>query len=276
MANENENSPETPETPETPAAPETPETPATSTRYELEKLLGPEASEFLRKYLPTMLVSAGLAIALALGFGAWQNHKQGQLERAERLLSGQPMPEEHFGPGVTLPRLQMVVDRYPDTPAAPLALLALAAQFYSSGQYEPARTAYLKFEQLYPQHVFAPAAELGRAQCAEAAFMVDAALASYEKFIASHPDYYLTPQAIFGKARCLEARGMFDNARIVYEDFLAQHPQNPWESQVKSTLQILDMKKRALTKGQPAVSQVPGVPAVHVAPVAPPAPQPAK
>jgi hypothetical protein len=38
---------------------------------------------------------------------------------------------------------------------------------------------------------------------------------------------------------------------------------------VKSTLQILEMKKRALTKGQPVAGQVPGVPAV-------PAPKPAK
>ena len=159
MANENENSPETPEVPETP---ETPEAPATPAKVELEKIVGPDAAEFLRKYLPTILVSAGLAVAVALGFGAWQNHKQGQIERAERLLSGQPMPEEHFGAGITMPRLQMVVDRYPNTPAAPLALLSLAAQFFSNGQYEPARSAYLTFEQLYPQHLFAPAAELGR------------------------------------------------------------------------------------------------------------------
>ncbi len=266
MANENENSPETPEVPETPQAPETP------AKVELEKIVGPDAAEFLRKYLPTILVSAGLAVAVALGFGAWQNHKQGQIERAERLLSGQPMPEEHFGAGITMPRLQMVVDRYPNTPAAPLALLSLAAQFFSNGQYDPARSAYLKFEQLYPQHLFAPAAELGRAQCAEAAFMVDAALASYEKFIAGHPDYYLVPQALFGKARCLEARGLFDNARIVYEDFLAKHPQSPWEGQVKSQLQVLDMKKRALSKGQPVAGQVPTMPAVSVTPPAPPKP----
>ena len=185
MANENENNPETPETPVTP---ETPETPAAPLTTEISKIIGPEASDFLQKYLPTILVSVGIAIAIALGFGAWQNHKQGQLERSEHLLSGQPMPEEHLGAGLTTARLQMIVDRYPNTPAAPLALLALASQFYASGQYEPARNAYLKLEQSYPQHVFTPAAELGRAQCAEAAYMVDAALASYEKFIANHTE----------------------------------------------------------------------------------------
>ena len=45
MANLNENSPETPEAPETP---ETPESPA---KLELEKIVGPEVSDFLRKYL---------------------------------------------------------------------------------------------------------------------------------------------------------------------------------------------------------------------------------
>lgn len=269
MANENENSPETPETPETPAVQE----PQAS--HEIAKIVGPEAWALIQKYGPTVLVSAGLAIAVALGFGAWQNHRQGQLERAERLLSGQPMPEEKLGPGVTVQRLQMVVDRYPQTPSAPLALLALAAQFFSQGQFEPARAAYLKFEQLYPQHVFAPAAELGRVHCAEAAYMTDIALAGYEKFIAAHPDYYLTPQAVFGKARCLEMRGALDNARIAYEDFLAKNPQSPWESQVKNALQLLDMKKRAFAKGQAVSGQAPSVPAVVVTPPAPPAAKPA-
>ena len=260
MANENNTSPETPETPEAPE---------TQTTHELDKLVGREAREFLQKYGTTILVSAGLAIAVALGFGAWQNHKQSQLERAERLLSGQPMPEEKLGGGITVQRLQMIVDRYPQTPSAPLALLALAAQFYGQGQYEPARTAYLKFEQLYPQHFFAPAAELGRAQCAEASYMTDAALAGYEKFVAAHAGYYLVPQAIFGKARCLEMRGALDNARITYEDFLAKNPQSPWESQVKNALQLLDMKKRALAKGQAVTGQAPTIPAVMMAPAAP-------
>lgn len=277
MANENENSPETPETPATPeavAVPETAAAPAKSTMAEIAKLIGPEASDFLQKYLPTILVSVGLAIAIALGMGAWQSHKQGQTERADRLLSGQPMPEEHLGAGLTTARLQMIVDRYPKTAAAPLALLALASQFYANGQYEPARNAYLKLEQNYPQHVFAPAAELGRAQCAEAAFMVDAALASYEKFITAHPDYYLTPQAIFGKARCLEMRGAFDNARITYEDFLAKHPQSPWEGHVRSALQILEMKKRAQAKGQLMPAPAPSAPAAVTPPAL--APKPAK
>ena len=266
MANETKTNPETPE------KSESQETPTT---HEIAKIVGPEAWDFLQKYGTTILVSAGLAVAVALGLGAWQNHKQSQVERAERLLSGQPMPEEKLGPCITIQRLQMIVERYPKTPSAPLALLALAAQFYSQGQYEPARTSYLKFEQLYPQHFFAPAAELGRAQCAEAAMMTDIALASYEKFITAHAGFYLTPQAVFGKARCLELRGALDNARITYEDFLAKNPQSPWEGQVKNALQVLDMKKRALAKGQAVTGQAPGVPAVIMTPTPAPAPKPA-
>lgn len=266
MANEINNSPEKPETPEVPETP---------TTHELDKVVGREAREFMQKYGPTILVSAGLAVAVALGLGAWQNHKQGQIERAERLLSGQPIPEEKLGAGITIQRLQTIVDRYPQTPSAPLALLALASQLYSQGQYEPARNAYLKFEKLYPQHAFVSAAELGRAQCAEASYMTDIALASYEKFIAVHANYYLTPQAVFGKARCLEMRGALDNARITYEDFLAKNPQSPWEQQVKNALQLLDMKKRALAKGQIVSGQVPAIPAVVVTPPAP-KPAPAK
>jgi len=240
---------------------------------ELDKYMVREVRDFLQKYLPTILVGAGLAVAVALAVNAWQSHKQGQLDKAARLLSGQPVPEEKLGAGITIQRLQLVVDRYPKTPSAPLALLSLAAQYYGSGQYELARAAYLKFENNYPTHSFAPAAELGRLQCSEASSMSDAALAGYDKFITAHPGHYLVPMAIFGKARCLEARGAFDAARITYEDFLVKEPHSPWEGEARTALQNLNMKKRAVAKGLPVVQQAPSVPAVIMAPTpaAPPA-----
>ena len=238
---------------------------------ELDKVSVREVREFLQKYGPTILIGTALAVAVAVGSGIWQNRKQDQIEKAARLFSGQPMPEVKLGPGMTVQRLQMAADRYPNTPSAPLALLAMAAQLFSTGQYEPARASYQKFEERYPQHPFVPAAELGRLCCAEASSMTDIALAGYEKFIPAHPGHYLTPLAIFGKARCLEARGAFDNARIAYEDFLAKNPESPWEGQARSALQNLDMKKRALAKGLPVAPQMSLLPAAIAtpAPVAP-------
>ena len=244
---------------------------------EMDKFMVREVREFIQKYGPTILIGAGLAVAASLGFGAWQNHKAGQVERAARLLSGQPIPEEKLGPGLTAQRLQSVVERYPNTPSAPLALLALAAQNFGAAQYDLARANYTKFEEHYALHPFAPAAELGRLQCAEAGMMTDAALAGYEKFILAHPGHYLVPMAIFGKARCLETRGAFDNARITYEDFIAQNPNSPWEGEARTALQYLDMKKRSIAKGLPAVNQALLVPAgvVPPAPTSAVAPRPA-
>ncbi|TAN36259.1 MAG: tetratricopeptide repeat protein [Verrucomicrobia bacterium] len=233
---------------------------------ELDKVSVREVREFLQKYGPTVLIGAALAVAVAVGFGIRQNHQQDQLEKAARMLSGQPIPEEKLGPGLTPQRLQLVADRYPNTPSAPLALLALAAQFFSTGQYEPARASYQKFEERYPQHPFAPAAELGRLHCAEASTMTDIALAGYEKFIPAHPGHYLTPLAIFGKARCLEARGALDAARITYEDFLVKNSESPWEGHVRSALQNLDMKKRAQAKGVSVAQPIPAIPALTTMP----------
>jgi len=247
----------------------TPATPPPS--GELDKVMVREVREFLQKYGPTVLIGVAAAIAIFVGFGIWQNHKQDQLEKAARMLSGQPIPEEKLGPGLTIQRLQLVTDRYPKTPSAPLALLELAAQFFSTGQYEPARASYQKFEERYPQHPFAPAAEMGRLYCAEAMGMTDMALAGFENFIPAHPGHYLSPLAIFGKARCLEARGAFDAARIAYEDFLAKNPETPWEGHVRSALQNLDMKKRALTKGLTFVQPAQAIP-VHTAMPVPGAP----
>ena len=240
---------------------------------ELDKFMVREVREFLQKYGPTIVIATVLAVAVALGGGIWQSHKQDQLIKAARLLSGQPMPEEKMGPGLSPQRLQLVVDRYPNTPSAPLALLALAAQFYGTGQYEPARASYQRFMDRYPQHIFAPAAELGRLYCIEAIGMADQALAGYEKFLAANAGYYLTPQAIFGKARCLEARGAFDAARIAYEDFIAKNPESPWEGQVRTALQNLDMKKRAMVQNLPALTPAPALPPALTAPSVPTTPK---
>ena len=246
--------------------------------HELDRFMVREVREFIQKYASTILIGAGLAVAVALIFGAMQNRKQSQIEKAARLFSGQPVPEEKLGPGLTIQRLQSVVDRYPNTPSAPLALLSLAAQYFGSAQYDLARASYAKFEERYPQHPFLPAAELGRLHCAEAAMMTDLALAGYEKFILAHPDHYLVPAAIFGKARCLETRGLFDAARVAYEDFLAKNPTSPWEAEARTALQYLDMKKRAAAKGLPVANQAPTVPAIVVTPAPTPAaaPRPAR
>jgi len=71
----------------------------------------------------------------------------------------------------------------------------------------------------------------------------------------------------------LEARGAFDAARVAYEDFIVKSPESPWEGQVRTALQNLDMKKRAATPQPPVLASPPALPAALTAPSVPTSPK---
>ena len=235
---------------------------------EVEKTEVVEVRDFLIAYGPSLLIGVGVAVVLALSIGFYQNHRRQQAEQAARLFAGLSLPEENVEAGLGPQKLQMVVDRFPNTPSAPLALLSLAAEQYQAGQYDAAQRSYAQFEQKYARHPFRPAAEFGRVQCQEAAGQTDAALAGFIRFASIQTNHYLTPLAIFGRARCLEQKGDLTAARIVYEDYIARSPASPWLGQARSALQDLERQKRARDRGLP--------PPAPVSPAAPAAKPPAR
>jgi outer membrane protein assembly factor BamD (BamD/ComL family) len=154
-----------------------------------------------------------------------------------------------------------VVDQYPSTPAAPLAMLSVAAQHYDAGQYELAQHMFAEFLQRHPNHDLKAIAELGQAQCLEATGRFNEAVDAFSKFLAAHPDHYLTPVAMFAKARCLEQGGQLQDAKAIYEDYLAANPTNDWSARAQSSLLFVEKQIRLAQSGQaqqpPAMSLEP-------------------
>jgi len=206
---------------------------------------------FMKDYGQTAIIILGVALALVLGFGAYRNYKKSTAMRASRMLMGAKTPEQ----------LQQIITEYPSTPTAPLALLALGARYYDSGQYDLARFAYAQFEQKYPEHLMVDVAEFGKAQCLEAEGQLDEAMEAFEAFQSAHPTHYLAPLAIFGKGRCLTQLGRFSEARVEYEDFIAEHPQSGWVPLAESSLLFVDKGARSMQAGgkipQPSIQLTP-------------------
>jgi len=227
----------------------------------------PEVIEFLRKNGTAILLGAGIAVAGYLGFSAYKNYKKSADRNAAALLFNSTTPEQ----------LQQVVNRYRTTPAAPLAMLAMAAQYYDEGQFDLARHNYTQFQLTYPEHQMKVVAELGQALCLEATGPADDALKALDAFLAAHTNHYLRPMAYFSKARTLEEMGRHAEAKALYEDFVAANPDSRWLSRVEAATMFLDKEIRA--KAKPAVPQpAPGAtvvpPAAAPPSVAPGAPAP--
>lgn len=228
----------------------------------------PEVLTFLRENGAAVIVGAGIAAAIFLGWSLFRNYQSSQREAAANLLFSAQTPEQ----------IQQVVSQYPKSPAAPLASLLLAGQAFDQGQYEVAQNLFSAFLDQHPTHLLADQARMGILQCMEAAGRYAEALDGYTGFVADKPGHYLEATAVFGKARSLELLGRLDEARATYEAFIAAHADDErMRGRAESALSFLNKEARARARGDVAPAPTApafSFPALQSAAPAPPA-QPA-
>lgn len=201
-----------------------------------------ELRRLWREYGQPAVIGLALALAFVIGFLAYRTWRQNQQARASELLARAQSPAQ----------LQEIVDRYGSTAAAPLAMLALAAQQFEAGQYELARYTYAQFEKKFPRHPMRTATQLGQIQCLEAVGQFDEALREVQAFLETHPDDYLTPMAQLVRARILLQSGRLEEARAAYEDFVVQYADTDWRATAESALNHVNRLLRAASKNAPS------------------------
>ena len=155
---------------------------------ELESL-----KELLRRYAMPAVIGVGLALVALIAFNYTTNKKTTNAMDASSMLAAAS------GPG----DLEAIINDYPKTATAPLAMLHLASVRYNDKDYVLAAETYMSFQETYPEHPFAPAAALGQVHCAEAQGKLDKALAGYSQFNTEHAEHFLRTQAVMGEGRTL-------------------------------------------------------------------------
>jgi predicted negative regulator of RcsB-dependent stress response len=211
-----------------------------------------EPADLIREYAFPVLVGILLALLVLGGVQLYQAHKRSVAERSSQLLSRARSAQE----------LRELANLYPATPAAPIALLTLAAQHYRTGEYEQAQQIYRQFAQQYPDHPMKDMAEYGMISCMEASGLTEQALDAYTAFVSRSPAHFLAPQATFGRGRCLTQLGRLTEARAVYEDFIAAHPDSPWIIDAESLRLSVDQEVRGgrTRATPPPAAAVPEIP----------------
>lgn len=191
-----------------------------------------DAMELVKQYGPTI----GIAVLLALVVGGallyHRHNKEVTRERASEL----------FMTAQSAAEFQDVVDRYPRTPAAPMALLAAAAEWYREGVADIAERLYRQFMEQYPEHPMFASAELGLAHTLEAQGNMTEALSLFES--RSRADDHLAPLALLSKARVSAALGHTDVALDIYTGIL-EDPDHPWRAQARTDKLYLEKRLRA-------------------------------
>lgn len=199
---------------------------------ELQKLIG-----LAKAYGREASIVVGVVLVIILGSAVVRQMKQNKLDTSMQLMTTAQSVEQ----------LQSIVTQFPDTPAAPLALLEVASMNFHQRNYELALMKYNEFIQTYPEHEGLKAAHLGKGYCLEALLRPEEALRTYDEFLTLYDEAALAPMAQFGKARVLEQMGRLNEARQIYEEYIAAHTEGVWTPQAEMALEHLDRKIRALS-----------------------------
>lgn len=200
----------------------------------------PEALDFLRENGISILVGAGIAAALFLGWSVYRNQQVSGREQASAQIFAAQSAEQ----------VQQIVNEFPKTPAASLGQIILAGQAFDQGQYEVAHNLFAQFIEQHPQHELRDNAAFAIIQCMEASGQYEEAINEYTRFIEEHPDHYLSVSAVFGKARCLELLNRFEDAQAIYEELIAGREEtDPWRTRAESALAVLKRDMRAVARG---------------------------
>lgn len=198
-------------------------------QHELEQHEVTQVLEFLKRYgklIGAGIVAAAIAIIVSQNMAA---RKAADIAEAENMFQQARTPQQ----------LEDLIETYPATPTAPIALLNLAKQLFNEGEIAQARVQYERFLKEYKNSDQLPMAEFGLAHCTEAAGDAAAAADTFRDFLAAHPGDYLEAPAVLALARCLEQSGQTDRARITLEDFLAQNAASAWSTPVEAALERL-------------------------------------
>lgn len=180
------------------------------------------------------VITAGIAAIIVLSIILYRSHNARNEEKASQML----------GEARNAQALQSIMQQYPGTSAARLALLQSAKAQYDNGDFAGAQAGYQDFLKKYPTHPMAIMAELGNIHCTEGLGNLEVALKDFTDFAARNPRHFLMPMAVFGKARCLQEMKRLEEARTTYEDFIAANPRSPWVSDVNEALKQLASESR--------------------------------
>ena len=125
-------------------------------------------------------------------------------------------------------QLKEVVDNYPQSEVAPLALINLASGQFRDAEFDEALASYTRFVTSYLTHELQPDAKLGKAYCLEAKGDVEGAKTAFEEFASTYPEHIQQATALISVGRCYEQLGQWDLARTTYEGVMVDHAGSPW------------------------------------------------
>jgi outer membrane protein assembly factor BamD (BamD/ComL family) len=207
----------------------------------------------LKEYRWALLV--GCALLILVGGGVWavlwydaqaaskahDMEREATLHYLTRAANDPKKTETNLKEAITL--YGRIVDEYPRTQSAPLALFGLGNALLETNQLDGAIDAYKRFLSTYSSN--APLAGLVQQKLAYAYLLKgdhEQARKSYSTIL-DNPGSINRDQAMFELARLEESQFQLDGALKRYQDLIKTYPNSPFASEAAIREKILDARK---------------------------------
>lgn len=159
-----------------------------------------------------LLIQAVVIVMIAAFVVSFYFWKKGQKETA----AGEAL-SEISGANAAADYLKLA-EQYPNTAAAPRAVLLAAGDLFDNGKYPEAQAQYERLSRDYPESTLRVAAALGLAACLDAQGKIADAITRYNDFIQRNPNDAATAQARAALGRLYETQGKPDKALQIYQE----------------------------------------------------------
>lgn len=176
-----------------------------------------------------VLASVAILLLVGLGLSWWWQQRMARDAEACRL----------FADATSAQGWKQVVEQFPGTSAAPLALMQLAQEARERGALDEALEWTEQFLNQHPRHPLRPGAELSRAMVWEAQGKAAEARSAYEAMAAAQPTHPYAGAAAVGRARLLIAEGNAAAARQILADFIAESRSSAFAAEARRVLRTL-------------------------------------
>ncbi len=159
-----------------------------------------------------LLIQAAAVLAVAALVVSFYLWKKGQKEVA----AGEAL-SDISGANAAADYLKLA-EEYPNTAAAPHAVLLAAGDLFDNGKYPEAQAQYERLTRDYPDSTLRVAATLGVAACLDAQGKIADAITRYNDFVKRYPSDGATSQARAALGRLYEAQGKPEQALQIYQE----------------------------------------------------------
>jgi TolA-binding protein len=193
------------------------------------RFLPPEGDDLWNSIRTPLLISIA-AVVLIGGYATWSFLDRQKREQEAAALHAS---------GTTAEIRRQVVERFPGSSRAAVALLDLAGEARNAADFAGAMDYYSRFVTDFPKHPARPGAELAVASCLEAQGKKEEALAAYERLIQARPAHPYAGAAALGAARIHKDLGRTSAARQVLNDFISQNTRSAFLDEARALLNQL-------------------------------------